>query len=259
MKQNKAHISDAKKKIVKELEGLMKKRTIMIASVKSLPGAQFQLIKKKLRKYAIVKVAKKSMIKHALEKAEHDLKMILEHITADYVLIFSDEDAFELSKILSENTSPAKAKIGQEATEDIKVEAGPTNLVPGPDISALTAIGLKPRVENGKLAIPESKVIVKKGEKINNKIASILSKLDITPFRIGIEPLVAVSDGKLYMNIRINTAEILIDLEEKFSHALAFAVSINYPSNETIPFILGKAGAQEKAISELIKSDKERQ
>jgi len=251
----KAHVSDEKKRTVSELEELMKKRTVMIASVKGLPGPQFHQIKKKLRKYAVVKVAKKSLIEHALEKAEGDLKKILEHVTADYVLIFSEEDAFDLSKILADNTSPAKAKIGQEAPEDIRIEAGPTNLVPGPDISALSSVGLKPKVENGKLVIVEGKVIVKKGEVINEKVASILGKLDVTLFKIGIEPLVAVSDGKLYVNIKIDEEGSLKDLIERFSKGLAFAVSLNYVCNESLPYILGKAGGHGRAIEILIKDE----
>ncbi len=255
MNQTKVHVSEEKKKLVERLRELMKKRTLLVASIKSLPGPQFQQIKKKLRTHAVIMVAKKSLIEHALENADEEMKKILDYITSDYVLIFSDEDAFELAKILADNTSPAKAKIGQEAPEDIKVEAGPTNLVPGPDISALSAVGLKPKVEDGKISIEEAKVIVKKGEVINEKVASILGKLDITPFKIGIEPLAAFCGGKIYTNIKIDVESVIKDLEEKYSRSLAFAVSLNYLNKETIGFILGKAGVHEKIIDSLIKEN----
>ena len=45
--EHKAHVSDRKKEVVKELASLMKKKTVMIASIKGLPAAQFQEIKKK--------------------------------------------------------------------------------------------------------------------------------------------------------------------------------------------------------------------
>jgi len=252
----KAHVSEAKKGIVKELAELMKKKSVMIASIKSLPDPQFQDIKKKMRGKAVVKVAKKNLIKHALEQVkDENLKKILEHISADYVLIFSDEDVFALSGILADNKSPAKAKIGQEAPEDIKVEAGPTSLMAGPDISALSSVGLQPKVENGKISVLQAHVIVKKGEKINEKVASVLVKLDITPFSIGIEPLVAFSEGKIYLDVKIDKEEALKELVEGFSRGLGFAVSLDYVCKESLPYVLSKAGSHEKAIGELIKEE----
>ena len=63
-----AHVSEEKKKIVRELSDLIKnKRTILIASIKNIPGSQFQEIVKKLRGKAIVKVPKKNLIFRAID------------------------------------------------------------------------------------------------------------------------------------------------------------------------------------------------
>ena len=61
------HVSEAKKAKVKELAELMKKKTVMVISVKGLPSAQFQDIKKKLRSKAKIQVVKKSLVKFALD------------------------------------------------------------------------------------------------------------------------------------------------------------------------------------------------
>ena len=68
----KSHVSEAKKKLVKELEVLMKKKTIMIVSTKSLPSAQFQDIKKKLRGKAKILVAKKNLIDRAIDNVNNE-------------------------------------------------------------------------------------------------------------------------------------------------------------------------------------------
>ncbi|MBC8435296.1 50S ribosomal protein L10 [archaeon] len=44
----KTHVSEEKKALVKELAGLMHSKTVMVASIKGLPSAQFQEIKKKV-------------------------------------------------------------------------------------------------------------------------------------------------------------------------------------------------------------------
>jgi len=255
---NETHVSDEKKAKVKELAELMKKKTVMIISIKGLPAAQFQDIKKKLRSKARVQVVKKSVVRFALEhcgiKELHDL---VPYVTADTAILFSDSDAFEISGILADEKSPAKAKAGQIAPMDIEVKAGPTELSPGPDISALSAVGLAPKVENGKIAVMQDKVIVKEGEEILEKHASIMAKLDIIPFEVGVEP-VAAFDGeekKVFANIKIDKPAVISELENAFARALPFAVEIAYVTPDTLDYIIGKAGLNENALAALIVED----
>ncbi len=252
-----ARVSEKKKRSVEELTDLMGKKTIMIVSIKGLPDAMFQSIKKKLRDKAMIKVAKKSLVNFALEHSKNEnLKELEKYVKEDCAILFSDSDAFELSGFLSDNKVSAKAKIGQIAPDDIRVEAGPTDLVPGPDISVLSSVGLKPKVESGKISILESRVLIKKGEEISEAKASVLGKLDITPFEIGLEPMVAFYEGKIYTDIKIDKKVFLEELENAFAKGLTFAVSIAYPNKETIAYILSRAGMHEKALDSLIKEEK---
>jgi len=163
----KAQVSDVKKAKVKELAELMKKKTVMIISIKGLPSAQFQDIKKKLRSKASVQMVKKSVVNFSLDHCGiPELKDLVQYVDDGTAILFSDVDAFEISGLLADQKSPAKAKAGQVAPFDIEVKAGPTELLPGPDISALSAVGLAPKVENGKIAVMQDKVIVKEGEEI---------------------------------------------------------------------------------------------
>ena len=136
------HVSEAKINTVRELSELVKnKKTILIASIKSIPASQFQEIGKKLRGKAIIKVPKKNLIFRVLDSSENNvIKKLKEQIKDSAAVLFSDLDCFELASELINNKSPAKAKVGQEAPEDIEVQAGPTDLVPGPAISELGAL-----------------------------------------------------------------------------------------------------------------------
>jgi large subunit ribosomal protein L10 len=256
MAAHKTHVSESKKKVVKELSELMKKKTVMVVSVKGLPAAQFQEIKKNLRPVGKVIVAKSSLVNFALEHAGNPaLKELENHVNADCAILFSDDDAFIISGMLADSKTPAKAKAGQIPEEDIYAEAGATELVPGPDITALSAVGLKVKVEGGKLAIQTRTVLCKKGEPISSERAAILAKLNIIPFRIGIEPVAAYSNGKVYANIKINREEFLKDLKNQYARSFAFAVNLAFPTKETLSLILGKAAAHEKAIAMLIKGE----
>lgn len=251
------HVSEFKKSLVKDLSNLMKKKTVMVVSIKGLPSAQFQDLKKKLRENAKIKVTKKSLIDFALDHCGiQELHELVPYVQDSTAMLFSEEDAFIISNLLSENKSPAKAKEGDIAPEDIVVKAGPTSLVPGPDISALSAVGLIPKVESGKISIMQDKVIVKKGDKINQKLASIMAKLEIIPFEIGIEPIAAYMNGKVYNNIKIDKEKTIQNLEYAFSRALPFAIELSYFNTETIDFILAKASIHEKAIQQCLNTQK---
>lgn len=167
--------------------------------------------------------------------------------------MFSDLDSFELAGELLRNTSPAKAKPGQEAPEDIKIEEGPTDLIPGPAISELGALGIQIQIEKGKIFIKQSKIIAKKGEKISRGAADLMGKLDIKPFKIGFIPLCAfdTKEGKLYSEIDIDTKGTIAKLKEAYSRTLPFAVEIGYATEETIKFLLAKAVANARTLEKL--------
>ena len=57
-------------------------------------------------------------------------------------------------------------------------------MIPGPAVSELSALGIRIKIEKGKINIQKSKTIVKKGEKISQAAADLMSKLDIRPFEI---------------------------------------------------------------------------
>lgn len=256
-------IPEFKKKVVKELiDKISSSRTVLIASSRGLPGPQFHEIKKKLRAKAEMKVAKKSSILKAIDGIDKgSIKNLKEQIQADIVLMFSDADAFELSGILSANQSPRKAKAGDIAPYDIEIEAGMTELVPGPAISELGAVGLKVKVSDGKLEIMQNAVVVKEGEEIKENVASVLGKLDVTPMKVGFIPLAAYDsqDDKMYVDIIIDQEGTLEAMREMIGKALGFAVNVSYPAKETISYFIAKASAEEKALAALTPKEEKKE
>lgn len=255
----KAHVSDVKKKELKEIiEKIKNHKTIMVVSVKGLPSRQFQDIKKKIRKKGTITISKKSLIRRAIEESKVEgIKPLENYVNECCALLYTNDDAFEISGILSRETSPQKAKAGQEAPEDIEVKAGPTSLLPGPDISALSAVGLAPKVEGGKIAVMQDKVIAKKGAIITDAVASIMAKLDIIPFEVGIEPVAAFMDGQVYGDIKIDSDALVSEMLSMYGRALPFAVELGYVTTETLDFMLGKAKAHEGVVTRIITGEPE--
>ena len=249
-------VPEYKVNLVKELgEAMRKSKTVLVASTKGLPSSQFHDIKKKLRGKANIRVAKKSIMIRALEASgKLGLKKLEECILSDVAVFLSDLGAFELSGLLSENQSSTKAKAGDIAPEDITVEPGPTDLVPGPAISELSGVGLKVAVENGKLAIKLPHVIVKGGDAIKENVASVMSKLGIVPMKVGFEPVAAYDSAtdKIYTGIKIDKKGVLEELRNSIKNAVGFAAKMGYPTKETVAYFIKKAGLEFMAVEKKI-------
>lgn len=263
MEKIKAHVSEGKKKVVKEITELIKKnRSFLIVSVKNIPASQLQEMTKKLRGRAVVKIPRKNLIIRAIEMSgEAEAKKIGVELKDNIAILFSDMDCFELAAELVKNKSPAKANPGQEAPEDIEIPAGPTDLLPGPAISELGAVGIQIQIDKGKISIKEAKIVAKKGQKITPAVADVLSKLDIKPFSISLVPLMGydAKEKKCYMNIEINVEKTLAELKKAYGKVLPFAVEVGYTCKDTISFLLQKAGRHELALTNLTNKPEEKQ
>jgi ribosomal protein L10 len=179
------------------------------------------------------------------------LAALKEQLQADIAFFFSSNDPFELSGLRSEKQVPSKARAGDIAPEDIHIEPGPTDLVPGPAISELSGVGLKVAVEGGKLAIKTGAVVAKAGEPIKPNVAGVLGKLGISPMKVGFEPIEAYDskDDKIYVGIKIDKSGALDILREAISKGFGFAVNIKYMTQQTVKYFIAKAGMEEKALS----------
>jgi len=260
-KTTEAHVSDRKMKQVSELEGLIKeKNTVLLVSIKGIPASQYQELVKRFRSKAVVKVPKKSIISRALDSSDKEgLKELRDKVGDSTAILFSDDDAFDISVELLEKKTSVRAKAGQIAPEDIVVDAGPTELMPGPAITELGALGIKIQIDKGKISIKESKTILRKGEKISSAAADVMGKLDIKPFSIGFVPIAAFDskENKVYFDINVDKESILSELKNFFGRALPFAVDIGYVCGDTIKFILSKAVAYGNALGKLAEQPKE--
>lgn len=256
-----ANIPKKKISIVKELKDLItNKKTVLIASIKNIPASQFQEIGKKLRGKAIVKVPKKNLIFRAIDETEkEENKQLKNKIEDSIALLFSDLDAYDLAGELNKNKTPAKAKTGQIASTDIEIPAGPTDLVPGPAISELGALGIQIQIKEGKIEIKEPKVVAKEGQKISSGAADIMNKLDIKPFSIGFTPLVALDNekGKLYTEIKIDPEGFIKKVKDSYNKALGFAVEIGVVNEGTIKVMISKANSEERKLIKVITDEPE--
>ncbi|HYB68121.1 MAG TPA: 50S ribosomal protein L10 [Candidatus Acidoferrales bacterium] len=239
---------------VEEITNLIKGYSIIgIASLQKVRAAQLQEFKRNLADKVYMRVLKNTLIKLAIEncKERPDLKKLEEHVKGSNVFMFTNLNPFKLSLILAGGKVKTTAKSGDVAAFDVVVPAGNTGQPPGPIISQLNAVGLPTRIESGSVWINKDTLVVRKGEQINERLASILSKLGIKPVETGLALTVAFDDGLIVTQeqLKLDIDGIKHEVESAYAESFALSLGISYPTKENMVTLLQLAHREAYALS----------
>jgi large subunit ribosomal protein L10 len=251
-----AHVSEAKKKELIRITKILKEaKNIGILDLTSLPSAQFQKLKSKLKDKLQVTVTKKSLLKLALENVKDEKKGIeqLEEQLKNCIpaILITKEDAFKVARSLDKNKSNMAAKPGQITPKDIIIPEGPTSFAPGPIIGELGQVGIIASVENGKVTVKQDKLLVKAGDVLTDKQTGVLDKFGIQPMEIGLNLKAIYQDGQIFKSdvLSVSEEEYIQNIQTAASEALNLAVFITYATQETTEILLQKAEREALALS----------
>lgn len=245
-------VPEWKKKDVKEIEEMAQKPVVGIITLKGLPAAQFQEIRKDLREEADIKVSRKTLIKRAFENSGREgIKELEKHLEGPCGIISSEENPFKLYKSLEEKKSRSRAKVGKEVEEEVKVPEGPTSLQPGPILANLQKAGLPAQIKEGKIVINKDTVLLEPGDEITEEIAAALNTLDMKPLEIGIEPKALLEEGTVFTpdQLHIDVEETLQNLAAGHQQAINLSVESGYFTEESIEIMIPKAVQQAMNLS----------
>lgn len=228
-------------------------KIVGIASLQKVRAAQLQAFKKNLVGQVYMRVIKNTLMKLAIEncKDKPDLKKLEEHLTGSNVFLFTDLNPFKLALILERGKVKTTAKSGDIAAFDVIIPAGNTGQPPGPIISQLNAVGLPTRIESGSVWINKDTLVVRKGEVIDERLASVLSKLGIKPVESGLAMDVVYDDGLVIVReqLRIDVDGMKQTVGSAHAEAFALSLSIAYPTTESIVPLLQVAHREAYALS----------
>jgi large subunit ribosomal protein L10 len=235
-----------KAKAVEEIGSLIQKhKVIAMANLQKVRAAQLQMLRRKLRTDAYVRVVKNTLIRRAVTqiKDRPNLEKLEEHLAGSTVFLFTDLNPFRLVLLLEKSKVKTTAKSGDVAAFDVIVPAGNTGQPPGPIISQLGAVGLKTRIESGSVWINRDTLVVKKGEVISERLAAVLSKLGIKPVEAGLILKAVYDDGVLLAEdqLRLDLEKTRTDVREAYKAALYLSIDSAYPTTENIRLLLQKA------------------
>jgi len=231
---------------VEEIKKLLQDYKILgVANLQKVRAAQLQEIKKKLKNLAYIRVIKNTLIRRAiLQYADKPgLEKLEPMLSGANITLFTNVNPFKLSLLLEKSRVKTTAKAGDIAAIDVIVPAGNTGLPPGPIISQLGSVGLPTRIEAGSVWVNKDTLVAKKGDTIDARLASVLSKLNIKPVEAGLLLKVVYDEGFLLTaeQLHLDLEDFRKSLVEAESNAMSLSLNSGYPMPENISLLLQTA------------------
>jgi large subunit ribosomal protein L10 len=238
---------------VKQIEKtLVEYKSIGVASLQKVRASQLQELKKTLTGQVYMRVMKNTLMKIAIENlGREDLKKLEPFLEGSNVLLFTNLNPFKLALLLEKGKVKTTAKSGDIAAMDVVVPEGNTGQPPGPIISQLNGVGLPTRIESGSVWVSKDTLVVRRGEVINERLASVLSKLGIKAVEAGLSMRAVYDEGLMVMEqqLHIDIEGTRKMLQANQAEAFALAMELNYPAPETIRSLLQNAHQKAVALS----------
>jgi large subunit ribosomal protein L10 len=229
-----------------ELQELPKKyNVIALSKINKVRATQLMTLRKKFHGQIIIKIIKNKVAQRAFEKVSKisGIEYLSKELEGQCALIFTNLSPFKLNLIFSENKVFLPAKGGDIAPKDIILPAGNTGIPPGPVLSEFKEAKVQTKIDQGSIAVTKDTVVVKSGEIISQKLASLISKLDIKPIEAGVLVNYAISEGLQFRakDLQLDVKEYIKELQICSSSALNLAVELVYFAPETISSIISLA------------------
>jgi len=244
----KIEIAAWKREVVGGLAGMFDRYPVVgVLDIADLPASQFQQIRRQLRGQAEIIVSKNSLLKISIEQAgekkDPKVRELLNYLQRQSALVFSQVDPFKLNKILQASKMSAPAKAGMKSPRDITIPAGETDFAPGPIVGELQRIGVKARIQGGKVVILEDSPVLKQGDIVKKEVADALSRFGILPLDLGLKLRAAYEAGMVFSAeiLTIDEEKVMGQLRDAYLHAISLSINTNYPTHATIGIFLAKA------------------
>jgi large subunit ribosomal protein L10 len=254
MRPQRKNYPEKKRLLYQELQELPAKFDIIaLSKMSKVRATQLMTIRKKFRNDIKIRVIKNRVAQRSFQKLNNrsDLEYLSKELEGQCALLFTNISPFKLNLIFDKNKVFLPAKGGDIATKDITVPAGNTGISPGPVLSEFKEANVATKIDQGTIWVSKDTVVARAGSIIPQKLASLMSKLNIKPIEAGISISLAIAEGMVLKenDLRINLDEYRDELSRSFHAAISLAVESSYPNTETIAYLIRKANQNAMALA----------
>ncbi len=253
MHENRTSYPKRKTQMYQQLQELPKKyKVLAVIKMKKVRSSQILPLRKTLSGEVLFFSIKDKVAKKAFEKLDiPGVKDIADKLTGQCMFLFTDMSPFRLNVLLAKNKIMMAARGGDIASFDIVVPAKNTGIAPGPMLTEFKEAGIPTKIDQGTIWVSKDTTPVLKGAAINEKLASLLGKLDIKPVEAGISLYSALEEGVAYTE-----EEMIIDVEkirnaftQFHQEAMSLSIEAGYVTPENVSQILSKAYQSARSVS----------
>lgn len=254
MRPQRKNYPEKKRLLYQELQELPAKFDIIaLSKMSKVRATQLMTIRKKFRNDIKIRVIKNRVAQRSFQKLNNrsDLEYLSKELEGQCALLFTNISPFKLNLIFDKNKVFLPAKGGDIATKDITVPAGNTGISPGPVLSEFKEANVATKIDQGTIWVSKDTVVARAGSIIPQKLASLMSKLNIKPIEAGISISLAIAEGMVLKenDLRINLDEYRDELSRSFHAAISLAIESSFPNTETIAYSIRKANQNAMALA----------
>jgi len=234
-----------KRELVNEVKGFLRRfRSVAIISLEDVPSHQYNMIRREVERYGIIRTYKNSVFLRAakelnLEGAE-ELSNYLRGVNA---FLFTNLNPYEISLIIDRTLAPRYAKPGDRAESDIYIPEGPTGIPPGPMLSVFGKLKIRTQVREGIIWVVRETRVAKAGDEIGPELSSLLRKLDIKPIMVKLSLKAVWEEGRVYSsdNLKIDIDSFRNEVLKAVSVSRELAIEAAIPLPDLLPQIIARA------------------
>jgi large subunit ribosomal protein L10 len=253
MHENRTTYPKKKTQMYQQLQELPKKYSVLaLVRMEKVRGSQLLPLRKKLQGEVEIVSIKDKVAKLAFEKGGiTGVDKLSEKIAGQCVFMFTNMSPFKLNILLGKNKVMLFARGGDTASMDVVIPPKNTGIAPGPMLTDFKENNIPTKIDQGTIWIMKETIPVKKGEPISEKLAGLLTKLDIKAIEAGIVLNSALENGLVY-----EQEEMIIDLEkfrndlaQAHQEAISLSIEAAYITADNIEQVLAKAAQSARSVS----------
>ena len=253
MDENRTSYPAKKTRMYQQLQSLPSKyNSIALVKMNKVRCTQILPLRKTLNDDVTFISIKDKIAQKALRELDiPGMVNLTNELTEQCMFLLTNMSPFKLNILLAKNTIMMAARGGDIASVDVDVPAKNTGIAPGPMLTEFKEAGIPTKIDQGTIWIAKDTTPVRKGEVINEKIASILGKLDIKPIEAGITLYAALEDGVVYSQdeLVVDVEEIQDMLVQAYHESISLAVEAAYVTPESIHQIIARASQHARNLS----------
>ena len=253
MHENRTTYPKKKAQMYQQLQELPKKyKVLALVRMEKVRGSQLLPLRKTLQGEVEIVSIKDKVARLAFAKAGiTGIDKLSEKTTGQCVFMFTNMSPFKLNVLLGKNKVMLFARGGDTASMDVVIPPKNTGIAPGPMLTDFKENGIATKIDQGTIWIMKETIPVKKGEPISEKLAGLLSKLDIKAIEAGIVLNAALEEGLVYQQdeMIIDVEKFRNDLAQAHQQAISLSIEAAYITADNIEQILAKAAQSARSVS----------